>query len=65
MRHTHYNRFDVEHGTHESLRFDESHYREAATLSTPLVGMHELTALGLINKWNRNQYNCVRFVYYI
>jgi len=58
MRHKTYVRKILATGETERLAFEQSHYTEAHTLYTPLVGMHEASALELVNKWNRSSDRC-------
>jgi hypothetical protein len=37
----------------EQMEFQPEHYREARTLNTSEFGMNEVTAVMLVNKWNR------------
>ena len=64
MRHTHYNRLCLDTDQLDVLPFIPEHFRERGIPSTPMVGMHELEALMLLNKWNRAQHR-VRYVYFI
>lgn len=65
MRHKMYFRLLIAEGILETKPFDASHYREANALVTPLIGMHESSALSLINKWNRNEHSRPKYMYYL
>lgn len=58
-------RVTVKTGELECLPFNAAHYLEAGALMTPDFGLHELNALALVNKWNRNNGVPPAYVYYI
>jgi hypothetical protein len=55
----------VKTGDLECMPFTAEHYKEAGALLTPDFGLHEMNALALVNKWNRNNGIKPAYVYFI
>lgn len=59
MRFQTFTRRILSDGSTEVLEFTPDHYREAGVGYSPAVGMPQLEAYQLVNRWNHNS----RFVY--